>query len=122
MEPMRRHIGAHFANGPWLAIVCGILNDLELQTGRMVEPDELLSEPLLNAGMLHFVVRQVLVPEFGGALLHRIGGGLDLARSWTARHTLVGERGVNRSRLRVGIGVIQVVVGVTSIKKDGLFN
>ena len=88
----------------------------------MVEPDELLSEPLLDAAMLHLVMRQVLVPEFGGALLHRIGGGLDLARSRTARHALVREGGVNRTRLRVGVRIIQVVMGIASVKKNGLFD
>src|ERR1700722_12141858 len=119
---MRCDVGSDLAHGPRFAIVGGIFDHFELQTRWMVEPEELLPEPLLNAAMLHLVVRQVLVPEFGGPLLHRVGGGLDLARSWTTRHPLVREGGVNRARLRTGVRIIQVVMGIASVKKDGLFN
>ena len=47
---------------------------------------------------------------------------LDLARSRTARHALIGEGGVNRTRLRTGVRVIQVVMGVASVKKNGLLD
>ena len=116
------NVGADLAHRPRLAFVGGILDDLKLQTGGVIEADKFLSEPFLNAGMLHFVVRQVFIPELGGALLHRVSGGLDLARSGTARNPLVGEGGVNRARLRAGVRVIQVVMGIPSVKKNGLFN
>src|ERR1700683_1600313 len=72
--------------------------------------------------MFYLVVRQVLVPELGGPLLHRVSSGLDLARSRTSRHALIGKSGVNRTRLRVGVRVIQVVMGIASVKKNGLFD
>src|SRR5580704_13187033 len=122
MEPVRRDVGRDFANRPRLALVSGILDHFQLQTGWVIEPDELLSEPLLDAAVLHLVVRQVLVPELGGPLLHGISSGLDLARPWAARHALIREGGVHRARFRVGIGVIQVVMGVSSVKKNGLFD
>src|SRR5580704_13207171 len=122
MEPMRRHIGTQFAHRPRLAIVGGIFDHFQLQTRWMVEPDELLPKPFLDSAVLHLVMRQVLIPKLGGALLHRIRSGLDLARSRTARYALVREGGVNRTRLRVGVRIIQVVVGVPSVKKNGLFN
>ncbi len=122
MESVRRDVGANLAHRPRLALVGGILDHFQLQSGGMAEPDELLSEALLDAAMLHLVMRQVLVPELGGALLYRISGGLDLARSRTARHALIGEGGVNRARLRARIRIIQVVMGVASVEKDGLFD
>src|SRR5580692_4751515 len=122
MEPMRRHVGGNFSHRPRLALVGGIFDHFQLQPGGMIEPDKLLSEPFLNASVPHLVVSQVLVPELGGSLLHRVSSGLDLARSWTARHPLVWEGGVNRTRLRAGVRIIQVVMGIASIKKDSLFD
>src|ERR1700733_10052825 len=113
---MRCDVGSDLTHRPRLALVGGVFDHFELQARWMVEPDKFLAKALLNAGMLHLVVRQVFVPEFGGPLLHRVGGGLDLARSWTARHPLVRESGVNRARLRTGVRIIQVVMGVASVK------
>src|SRR5580704_14882173 len=117
MEPVRRDIGCDLANRPRFALVGGILDHFQLQTGWVIEPDELLSEPLLDTAVLHLVVRQVFVPELGGPLLHRIRGGLDLTRSRTAGHALVREGGVHRARFRVGIGVIQVVMAYRPSKR-----
>src|SRR5712691_5339784 len=88
----------------------------------MLEPDERLSEALLDATVLDVVPVQMIDPELRRSLGNRIGRGRNLTGSRASLHAIVGKGGVYRAGLGIGVGVVKMVVGVAAVKKNGLLD
>ncbi len=122
MESPHGHVGADLIRGPALALVGIVLDDLELQSRRMAETQILRSETFLHTLIGHVVTFDVLFPEFDRSLRHGVSRGLDLTRSWPALHAVIRKRRVDRARLAIRIGVIEMIVRVSSVKKNRLLD
>ncbi len=122
METVRGDVRANFLCGPAGALVGVVLDYFELDSGRMIEANELLSKAFLNAAILDLVPIQMFEPEFDRALGHRIGGRLDLSGTLTASDASIRKGGVNRARLRVRVRIVQMIMSVAAIKEDGLLD
>ena len=102
--------------------VARVLDELEQQSRRVPEPDELLAETLLDAAVVDGVPLQVVSPERERVLRHDVGRRLDLPRPDASRHPLVREGGHHRSDFRVRVRVIQVVMRVAAVEQHGLLD
>ena len=88
----------------------------------MREPDERLSEALLNPAVLDLVPLQVVLPEWQRALRHRVGCSRNLAGSRSPGDPPIGERRQHRADLGVRVAVIEVVVRVPAVEEDRLLD
>src|SRR5215472_11566516 len=88
----------------------------------MFETDKGLAKSLLSAAMLNVVPLKMIEPELGRALGDRISSGLNLARAGTALHALIRKGRIDRARFRVGVGIIQMVMGVSAVKEYRLLD
>ena len=122
VESARRHVGTDFFRRPAVSRIVAVFDDFHEQTRRMPEADERLAEALLDAAVIDVVARQVIGPERQRTFRHRVGGRRDLSGAWPSRNPSVGERRQNRSDFRVGVRVIQMVVRVSAVEQDGLFD
>src|ERR1700683_695776 len=75
----------------------------------MLESDVLLTEALLNPGMLHLMLVEVLFPEWQRPLGSRIRGDANLTGPLAANLLAIRKGCHHRSRFSIGIGIIQVV-------------
>ena len=66
--------------------------------------DERLAEPLVDAEMDEFVPVQVIQPEWESPADYGVDGGLNLAGTGAAIHSLMGKRGHDGSRLGLSVG------------------
>src|SRR5262249_30082787 len=121
VESASGHVGRDFADGPAVALIGIVLDDLELQSRRMAQSQELLPEALLYAAVRDFVMIQMPLPELNGSLGNRVRSRLNLSRSRSPRDALVGEGCIHRPRFAIGVRVIQMIVGVSSVEQNGLF-
>src|SRR6202034_1058506 len=115
-------IGADLFGGPACALVGIVFDYFQLDSGGMVEANELLPETLLNPGVFHFMAIELFDPEFHRAFRHGVGGGLNLAGTRAALHASIRKGGVHGAGLRVRIRIVQMIVGVAAIKQDGLLD
>src|SRR5437879_3178218 len=73
VETTRGHIRADLLRGPAFPVVGGVLDDLQLQPGRMLEAHEGLPETLLDAAVRDLVPVQMIDPELRRSLRNRVG-------------------------------------------------
>src|ERR1700730_6520187 len=122
MESAHAHIRSDFGCRPAFAFISGVLDHLQLQSGRMFEADKSLAKTLLGAAVLDVVPLEMIQPELRGPLRDGISSGPNLARAGTSLHALIRERCVDGARFRIGVGVIQMVMGIAPVKKNRLLD
>ena len=114
--------GADLFRCPALPVVIRVFEDFERQSSRVLESDVLLTEALLNAGVLNLVLIEMVFPERQRAFGRRIRSGRDLARALTSSLLAVGERSHHRAWLGVRIGVVQMVDRNGAVHQNGLLD
>src|SRR5580704_7657440 len=108
--------------GPAFPVVVRFFEYFEGQSRRMLESNEFLAEPFLNAGVRSLMPIELIFPERQGSLRRRISCRGDLARALTPLFLAVGEGGHHRTRLGVLVGIVQVVNRNLAIHEDGLLH
>src|SRR5665213_2420104 len=88
----------------------------------MTEAQIFLPEAFLDALTGHLMALHVFFPEFYGSLGNGVSRGLDLARARAALHAVKREGSVDRARFAVRVGVVQMIVSVTSVEQYGLLD
>src|SRR5580704_13191087 len=98
-------------SGPALALVGLVFDNLERQSSGMPESDERLSESFGDRILVHVVPLEMLFPERQRSLGHSKRRGGYLSRARAARLTAIRKRRHHRTRLQVGIRVVQMING-----------
>src|SRR3984957_13202859 len=89
VKTARADVAADFADLPRTPLVLIVLDDFQLNAGRMIEADVLLPEALLNATVLHLVIVQVVEPELRGTFRDGVRRGLRLPGTPAPAHTSI---------------------------------
>ena len=122
VEALHGDVAADLIGGPAAALVGIVFNHFDLQSGGVIEAEIFRPEAFLDAFVGHFVPLHVFFPEFDGSLGHGVRRRLDLARTRTAFHAVEREGGVNRARFAVRVGIVEVIVSVSTVEKDSLLD
>ena len=122
IKTAHRHVPADLFSGPSLTFVVRVLDHFQLEPGRMDEADVGMSEALLLAAVRNLVPVEVLNPEGNRPLRDGVCRRLNLAGALAARHALVRERRHHRAGLGVRVGVIHVIVRITAVEQNRLFD
>src|SRR5690348_13390335 len=120
MEAAHAHIRRDFGRRPAFAFIGRVLDNLQLQSGRMFEADESLAKALLRAAVFDMVPIEMIHPEFRGSFGDRISRRLNLTRSRTALHALIRKGCVHRAWFGIRVGVIKMIVCVPAVKEHSL--
>src|SRR5437762_14229502 len=88
----------------------------------MLEPDERLPETLENPAVFDLVAVEMFLPEFARAFRRSVRRGGNLPGTLAARYPFVRKRGRDGADLGVGVGVVEMIVGVAAVKQHRLFD
>ena len=87
----------------------------------MTKANVLASEAFLDGVVFHRMPCQVLGPKTKRPFRYGVGGGGDLSGPLAAPDPLIGEGGHDRAGVGVRVGVVQMIVGVSAVEENGLF-
>src|SRR5579871_5681173 len=120
MEAADRFAEPDLRRGPAFPLVLFILDDLELQSRGMIEPDKRLSEAFSGGFLFDVMALQVILPERESAFGNGKRGGIDLAGAAPPLEAAVRKRGHDGSRFDLRVRVIQVIDRNLAIHEHGL--
>src|SRR5262245_16653103 len=107
-EAARGHVGADAPRRPGPTVIVGF-DDFVDQTCRVLHPQIFACEPFLDPVVLDAVPLDVFLPEGNRSARNRVAEKLNLSRARASSLAAIRKRGGDRSRLRVGVAVIEVI-------------